>query len=109
MRSKELAIGCGVGIALLLLALAPLPYGFYILLRLAICPLLAWCAYEYRRRLWMVIPLVLLALLYNPLVRVPFKRGSWEIINGVTIACLIVPLAISTRRRKEPAALAPTD
>ncbi len=98
-QSKAVAIGCGVGIGLLLVACAQMPYGYYILLRLAVCPLLAWCAYEHRSKFWLVVPLVLLALVYNPLVRVPFKRDTWAVINIATVALLIIPMVLSLRKR----------
>jgi hypothetical protein len=73
---------------MLVLALGPWPYGYYLLLKLVVCGAAgfwAWSILQGRsgaRGLgW---TLVLVALLYNPLFRVPFDRGVWGVINVAT-------------------------
>jgi hypothetical protein len=65
------------------------PYGYYIFLRWAACPLFAWIAWKAFDRYKNVVLAVaagLLALLYNPIVRVSMERDRWEIINMGMIA-----------------------
>lgn len=71
--------------ALLLLAIAPWPYGFYNLLRLAICTVSAWLAYEQWKHDdavsgW-VVALGGTALLYNPLIPIHLTREIWTVLN----------------------------
>lgn len=91
MRSlSAISIACLAAAVLCIIALAKLPYGYYTFLRLAVCgvaiatgvvlvkakdhkvALLAWA----------------LAVLYNPLFKVPFQREAWEIANLVTVGVL---------------------
>lgn len=80
-------------LCLLLLALLPWPYGYYIFLRIAVClwgiaagihlrahkpggawPLLAWG----------------IAILYNPIVKIPLEREVWEIVNLLTAGAVLL-------------------
>ena len=72
---------------MLLAALAPWPYGYYVLLRLVVC--LASIAIAWRLRggnhpiLWAFIGL---AILYNPVVKVPLGRPLWSVANVISVA-----------------------
>jgi hypothetical protein len=79
-------------IGLTLIALAPLPYGYYIFLRFALCiaaASLAWPEYRNTQAVngWLV-GLVILAITYNPFIRVHLPREVWAGVNLVTIAFL---------------------
>ena len=71
--------------AMLLLAALPLPYGYYRLLRLVVCPTAAWAAY----RAWQgqprqdgyAVAFGLVAVLFNPISLVFFGRGFWALID----------------------------
>lgn len=71
---------------MLLLALGPWPYGYYVLLRLVVC--LASIAIAWRLResnalgMW---AFVALAILYNPIVKVPLAREVWMVVNVFSI------------------------
>lgn len=78
---------------LLVFALVPLPYGFYILLRLIVCVVSVWLAYVQWKHDdaisgWVVV-LVIIALVYNPIIVVHLTREVWTIINLVTSLVLI--------------------
>ena len=70
---------------MLLLAAFPLPYGYYRLLRLVVCPAAAWVAY----RAWKAQPrqdgyavaFGLVAVLFNPFSLVFFGKGLWALID----------------------------
>lgn len=76
-----------LGGVLLAIALFPLPYGYYQLLRVAICGISAWVLYVRKGQsvnpitycLWAV------AIIYNPFVSIHLTRELWLIINMATI------------------------
>lgn len=88
-------------IVALLAAMLPAPYGYYQLLRLAVCALGLWGAVGNWREGRTVTAGVwgLLALLYNPVFRVHFDRETWTLINLATAGFLGVCL---WRGRRSP-------
>lgn len=81
---------------LLLIALAPLPYGYYVLLRLAATIVFACAAYISVKRKHRLLPWIygLVALLFNPFIKVFLPKEVWAIVD--VAAALILLL---TRRR----------
>jgi hypothetical protein len=87
---------------LALIALAPLPYGYYVFLRIALCvaaAYLAWAEYEEVGAInaWFV-GLVVLAVVYNPIIRVHLTREIWTGINLTTVAFLGIHMLVCQRR-----------
>ena len=89
------------GAATLLLAVAiavtlgraKIAYGFFVFLRIVTCGALVGLLLE-KLPIWAKFPLLLLAILYNPLV--PIHLGSreiWAWINAATIPALLAPWA----------------
>ena len=83
-------------ILMLVVAMFPIPfYGYYILLKLVVCGgfgYLATTAYSRGERggwLWL---LGGIAVLYNPIVRLPMGREIWTFANLATIAVLVVSM-----------------
>jgi len=83
---------------MLLWALVPVnPYGYYIVLRFAICGIsiyLAFRAREVEKSGWFWL-FAITAIVYNPLVRVHLTREIWSVFNVATIvlfACAIFAL-----------------
>ena len=83
-------------ILMLVVAMFPIPfYGYYILLKLVVCGgfgYLATTAYSRGERggwLWL---LGGIAVLYNPIVRLPMEREIWTLANLATIAVLVVSM-----------------
>jgi hypothetical protein len=86
---------------MLVIALAPLPYGYFMLLRLVVCGAAVWLAYTLmagRRSQGMGWAFVGVALLYNPVFRVHFEREIWMILNLATTAPFAL-LGWKTRQR----------
>ena len=86
---------------LLLLALLPWPYGFYTFLRLSVCLVCSWLAYEQWKHDdavsgW-VVGLSTVALLYNPLLPVHLSREIWMVLN-IGSAVLIIGHLWALRR-----------
>ena len=86
-----------IPIALLLLATARMPYGFYTILRLVVCAFAAVIAFaEWEENVLgriMSIAFCSIALLFNPLIPIYLKRGTWfyfDIIVAVLIAVHLV-------------------
>jgi hypothetical protein len=70
---------------MLLLAFAPMPYGYYMLLRVVVCGffvLLALRLQTEERRTHMVIA-VLFAVLFNPFAKISLGRDLWAIADIV--------------------------
>lgn len=89
--NTEKAIKTGLAI-LLLACLLHLPYGYYELFRfIAVVgfAILAWFEYE-RKNIIMAIVFVALALLFQPLSKVPMGRQVWIIIDVIVAAGLII-------------------
>lgn len=73
------------------IALADWPYGFYQLLRLAITIYSAWIAwrsFETSRTKWAWAFLVL-AVLYNPFLKIALDKSTWSVVNLLTAATLV--------------------
>lgn len=77
--------------ALLLFALAPLPYGYYVLLRLVATVVFAWAAYVSATRKHRILPWLygFLALLFNPFVKVFLPKDLWAVIDVAAVAILL--------------------
>ncbi len=88
--NTENIIKLGLAI-LLLLCLFDLPYGYYQLLRYVTLigfAILAYYEYE-RKNVPMVIVLVGLALLFQPLTKVPLGRQVWNIVDVAVAVALL--------------------
>jgi hypothetical protein len=84
---------------MMLLALAPLPYGYYQLLRLVTFVAGGIIAAAFWRRGsegWAVC-FAVLALLFNPLIRVYLEREVWMIANLVAAAVFVCGLGAARR------------
>ena len=95
MRQENLTLKIMM-IVMLVVAIFPIPfYGYYILLRLVVCGgfgYLATTAYSRGVRggwLWL---LGGIAVLYNPIIRLPMEREIWTFANLATIAVLVVSM-----------------
>jgi len=68
------------------------PYAFYTLLRWVCSPIFLYSAlisHERKLELWTWI-FGVLALLYNPLIRVHLDRNTWTNINWITVAAIVL-------------------
>lgn len=83
-------------IILLLLALAPLPYGYYIFLRLWICAWGITAAIRQTHAVWRLL-LIGTALLYNPVICITLTRPIWSVLNIITIILIIGITATATK------------
>ncbi|MCY3817867.1 MAG: hypothetical protein OXH52_00680 [Gammaproteobacteria bacterium] len=77
-------------------ALLPWPYGYYELLRLAVCAASAWIAYEQWRHDdgvsgW-VVAFGGMAMLYNPLMPIHLTREIWSVLNLASASAFVLHL-----------------
>jgi hypothetical protein len=81
--TKPTPIPLYIAIAALLVALLDMPYGYYILLRVAVCAVAVYVALNTRDAAqwaaWAA------AVVYNPVFRLPLGRPVWVTVNVATI------------------------
>lgn len=96
-----------VPICMSLLALAPLPYGYYMLLRLVVCGaciLLVLREHSIRGWGFWAAALGLVALLFNPIFRIHLSRELWIPLNIACAALFAAHLVVNIKRSRLPSA-----
>jgi hypothetical protein len=89
-------------IILLIICIFHMPYGYYQLFRYIAMvgfAILAYYAYE-RKNIPIVILFVALALLFQPLSKVPLGRQSWIMVDVLVSVGLCVSLVVQNRTKK---------
>ncbi|MFC1523014.1 DUF6804 family protein [Elusimicrobiota bacterium] len=84
--------------AMLFIALLPLPYGYYMLLRVVVCGTGIYGAvssWDMGRRGWSW-ALGIVAFVFNPLMPLHLGRGIWFIVD-IVVAVLFIVGAVSLR------------
>jgi hypothetical protein len=87
---------------LLLAALGTWPYNFYVLTRIIVCAtavLIALLLHS-RRMLWWEVPIVVIALLFNPVAPFHFTKDVWRLFN--VLAALMIAPAIFVSLKQQP-------
>ena len=94
---RALYVGWASGLAMLALAVAGKhPYGFYVLLRWIACAVFAYSAFAAHRLdrpLWLWV-FAAEAVLFNPFVIVHLQRETWQTLDWLAIASVIVAAAM---------------
>lgn len=69
----------------LFIALLPLPYGYYILLRFVVCfaAIREICLLK-NNSVDTILILTGIAILYNPIIKMPLGRSLWLVVNIIT-------------------------
>lgn len=76
------------------------PYGFYVFLRWMACPIFVWITWKAYSRgfaLLLAIASGILAVLFNPVLRVMLDREKWESLNIALIAVAIWSAVVSLK------------
>lgn len=83
-----------ISAAMLFLGAAPLPYGYYMLLRLVACGVFAYAAFIAYERKNKTLPWVLglMALIFNPIIKIHFPKEVWAFVD-VAAAILLLATA----------------
>ncbi|WP_041702899.1 DUF6804 family protein [Pseudogulbenkiania sp. NH8B] len=81
---------------MLFLGAAPLPYGYYMLLRLVACGIFAFATFVAFDRKSKALPWVygLMALVFNPIVKIYFPKEVWMIVD--VFAGILLPATAKT-------------
>lgn len=77
---------------MLVVAVLPLPYGYFMFLRLAITAAAAYVAYENFNKdipVWGIV-FVGVALLFNPFYTIHFDKALWAVIDIVVAALFFI-------------------
>lgn len=85
---------------MLFLGAAQLPYGYYTILRLVACGVFAFAAFVAFERKSKVLPWVygLLALIFNPIIKIYLPKEIWAVIDiAAGILLLVTAKAIRTK------------
>ena len=86
---------------MLFIGAAPLPYGYYMLLRLVATVVLFWAAYVSYERKYDVLPWAfgILALVFNPIFKIHLPKELWTIIDiGTGVFLLVVKRKIQEKK-----------
>lgn len=69
--------------AMLFIGAAPLPYGYYMLLRLVAFGVFAYAAYVAYEKKSKTLPWVygFMALVFNPIVKIHFPKEMWAVVD----------------------------
>ena len=89
-------------IILLIICMFQMPYGFYQLFKyIALVGFAILAYYEYERKnIPLVILFLALALLFQPIIKVPMGRQSWIMVDVLVSAGLLISLAVQQRKKK---------
>ncbi len=83
-----------VSIAMLFLAIFPMPYGYYMLLRLVVCGTAIYVAYyakQMNKQRWMW-AMGFIALLFNPIIPIPLDKVTWSLVDLAVAIILLIGL-----------------
>jgi len=84
-----------VAIIMLLLAIPDIwPYGYYVVLRWVVAAsalFLIWVSYELEKRIWLV-PMAIIAILFNPIVPIHLDKETWVIIDFVVAIFFLISI-----------------
>ena len=83
----------------LLICLAPMPYGYYMLIRIVAAILFVFFAGQYyaAKKEELAITFGILAFLFQPLVKISLGREVWNIVD-VAVAILLLVLWFKERK-----------
>ena len=72
--------------AMLLIAAAPLPYAYYMLLRLIVCGVFIYASIIAVDRSYKTLPWIygLLAIIFNPIIKIHLPKEAWAIVDVAT-------------------------
>mgnify|MGYP001256845709 FL=1 len=95
---KELIVGSMIALGL---ALLPLPYAYYMLLRVGMCGVCAYLAYTASQSSEQSLAwaLGITAVIYNPFAPLHLGREVWTLINLATIALLFYVKSLAKDRK----------
>jgi hypothetical protein len=87
---------------LLLLCLAPMPYGYFMIVRLLAMVFFAYSAYRFftADKDLLAVVFVALALLFQPFLKIALGRHMWNTVD-VAVAVLLLVLSVTGYSKKQ--------
>ena len=87
-----------VGAIILLLCILPMPYGFFIIVRVVTTIISAFLAYNYyqQKKQELAITFGVIAVLFQPFIKIALGREIWLIVD-VIVAILLLVLALKKK------------
>ena len=81
---------------MLFIGLAPLPYGYYMLLRIVACGVFIYATLIASRKDSKILPwlFALVAILFNPLFKIHFNKEIWMVIDGLAGMFLLLTINV---------------
>lgn len=85
-----------IAAGMLFVGTLPLPYGYYLLLRLVVTGTFAWAAYVAYFKQNKILPwgFAVLALLFNPIIKIHLQKEVWAVVD---VAAGILLLAVKRK------------
>lgn len=86
------------GVAVLLLCVLPLPYGFYMIGRIAVMIIATYLALDYfaHNKTGLALTFTAVAVLFQPFIKFALGREVW-VIADVAVAILLIVLAMNRK------------
>lgn len=86
----------------LLLCLAPMPYGYYVLVRYGSAVVFGIMTYQYylEKKENLALTWGALAVLFQPLIKIPLGRTVWNIVD-VIVAIILFFIILRTHSKKK--------
>jgi hypothetical protein len=103
LEKRPHIIPCIIAAVMLLLALAPWPYGYYQLLRFAVCGAavyVAVTAYNWQK-IWAIYLFGFTAILFNPLISIYLSREIWQPIDIICGTLFIIVVFVLERPNRK--------
>ncbi len=87
----------------LIICLMPMPYGYYMLIRYISTVIFGFMAYKYDKinKNELCITFIILAILFQPFVRIPLGRKIWNILDVAVATFLIILFLIEHYKNKK--------
>mgnify|MGYP006874788774 FL=1 len=84
-----------VGAIILLLCILPMPYGFYMIVRVATTIVAGYLAYNYynQKKQQLAITFLVIALLFQPFIKFTLGREIWLVVD-IIVAIFLLILAL---------------
>jgi hypothetical protein len=81
-------------IGILIVAAAPLPYGFYMLVRIVATIVFVWAAVVavQRKRITLATVFGLVAILFSPFLKVHFDKEVWVVLDLLAAGLLMITM-----------------
>ena len=81
-----------ITVAMLFMGVAPLPYGYYMLLRIVACVFFVWAFFITQEQNHKITPWLfgLLAIVFNPIIKIHFQKEFWAIIDATAAIVILV-------------------